>query len=278
MMAERWEPTTKEQLRRLDQLENQARRRWSEYLSRVATAVEPLVFGRTRTPAQVAAATIPLPGLLHRLMVEQDRYMLMTGMAHADYEVRRLRARYAPRQLADTPLARLENIFRVIPQDAIDALEARDLILAGDVEADVLTGLKRISLRGLAGELRPREQEAAVQELLETTAARARNIITTNGTWAYNRGRLAQFAEGEVGHVLFRAILDRVTSHQCRTRHGRIMALTDPRLKENTPPLHGHCRSLLSPVIAEFEPDLMNESWRFDWSGSAALPKGWSTR
>lgn len=277
-MAERWDPTTIEELRRLDQLENQARRRWSDWLNQVARAAEPWVFGRTRTREQVATAAMPLPGTLHRLMVEQDRYMLMTGMAHAEYEVRRLRARYAPRQLADSPLARLEASYWLVPVEAMAALEASDLILAADVEADVLTGLKRISLQGLSGEIRPREQEAAVQQLLETIAARARNIVTTNGTYAYNRGRLAQFAEGGVGHVMFRAILDPVTSRQCRTRHGRIMATNDPRLPKNTPPLHGHCRSLLSPVLAEFEPELMNESWRFNWDGAAALPKGWSTQ
>jgi SPP1 gp7 family putative phage head morphogenesis protein len=187
---------------------------------------------------QITGATLPAPGALGRLLIEQDRHMLMTGMAHADYEVGRLRRRYAPRQLAS--LVDSENAFRVVPEHAMAALQASDLILAVDVEADLLTGLKRIGLQQLAGDIRRREAEAAVAQLANTTAARARNIVTTNGTRAYNQGRLEQFKELDVGHVLFRAILDDVTSRQCRTRHGLIMATNDPRLKQNTPPLHGH--------------------------------------
>lgn len=273
--AERWEPTTKAQLSRLDQLENQARRRWSEWLNALADATASWVLS-PQSAEQISAAPNPLPGALGRLLVEQGRYLLMTGMAHADYEVTRLRERYSPRQLAR--LTDAENQFRVVPTEALESMTARELILAGEVEASVLAGVKRVALQVLAGDLRRKEAERAVQDVLQATAARARNIVTTESTWAYNRGRLAQFGEGGVSHVMFRAIMDAATSQQCRTRHGRIMAMNDPALPRNTPPLHGFCRSILSPIIADLEPGLMNEAWRFNWSGAAALPKGWSTR
>lgn len=273
--AGRWDPTTKAQLRRIDQLENQARRRWSEWLSALADLTLPWVLS-PRSAEQISAEPFPLPGALGRLLVEHGRYMLMTGMAHADYEVIRLRERYAPRHLAR--LVDAENHFRVVPEEALEALRGRELILAGEVEASVLAEIKRVAMRVLTGDLRRRQAEAAVQEVLQSAAARARNIVTTETTWAYNRGRLAQFRQAEVTHVMFRAVMDAVTSQQCRSRHGRIMAIDDPALPQNTPPLHGFCRSILSPVIAELEPGLMSEAWRFNWSGVAALPKGWSTR
>jgi len=269
----RWDPTTRQQLERLDRLENQARRRWSEWLSAVAAAALWWVT-RPTSPEQIANATLPLPGQLARLLTQQGEVMLGTGMAHGDYEVRRLLQRYAG---GPTPaLLRVEANHRVVPVDALRSLHTRSIILAGDVEADVLTGLKRIGMRSLTGQIRPRQAEAAVEQLMQTTAARARNIVTTEGTRDYNAGRVATFKAGEVDHVQFSAILDQKTSHQCRTRHGLIMAMDDPRLKDNTPPLHGHCRSILKPVLARYEPDLMRESWRFDWSNAAALPMGWS--
>lgn len=273
--AGRWDPTTKAQLKRIDQLETQIRRRWSEWLSALADLTLPWVLA-PRSAEQISAEPFPLPGVLGRLLVEHGRYMLMTGMAHADYEITRLRERYAPRQLAR--LVDVEHQFRVIPVEALEAMRGRELILAGEVEASVLVQIKRVAMQVLTGDLRRREAEAEVQRVLEAAAARARNIITTETTWAYNRGRLAQFRQAEVTHVMFRAVMDAVTSQQCRSRHGRIMAIDDPALPQNTPPLHGFCRSILSPIIAELEPGLMSEVWRFDWSRVAALPKGWSTR
>lgn len=273
--AGRWDPTTKAQLKRIDQLETQVRRRWSEWLSALADLTLPWVLA-PRSAEQISAEPFPLPGVLGRLLVEHGRYMLMTGMAHADYEITRLRERYAPRQLAR--LVDVEHQFRVIPVEALEAMRGRELILAGEVEASVLVQIKRVAMQVLTGDLRRREAEAEVQRVLEAAAARARNIITTETTWAYNRGRLAQFRQAEVTHVMFRAVMDAVTSQQCRSRHGRIMAIDDPALPQNTPPLHGFCRSILSPIIAELEPGLMSEVWRFDWSRVAALPKGWSTR
>lgn len=223
---------------------------------------------------QISGASFPLAGALARLLTEQGEYMAMTGMAHAEYEVSRIRQHYAIHQLAN--LIESERQHRILPVEALQNLRARALILAGDVEAGLLTGLKRIAMRVLAGVTRRREAEAEVQQLLNSTAARARNIVTTEGTRDYNQGRLTQFQIGEVDHVMFRATLDQLTSVQCRTRHGLIMATNDSRLATNTPPLHGHCRSLLSPVLAKYEPGLMSESWRFDWSNTAALPKGWN--
>ena len=80
--------------------------------------------------------------------------------------------------------------------------------------------------------------------------ARAENIARTEATTAFNQGRLAAFREtkGFVGAVEFMAITDARTTPICMERDGLVLAIDDPRLPDNTPPLHYMCRSVLSPV------------------------------
>jgi len=80
--------------------------------------------------------------------------------------------------------------------------------------------------------------------------ARAENIARTEATTAFNQGRMAAFREtkGFVGAVEFMAITDARTTPICMERDGLVLAINDPRLPDNTPPLHYMCRSVLSPV------------------------------
>jgi SPP1 gp7 family putative phage head morphogenesis protein len=80
--------------------------------------------------------------------------------------------------------------------------------------------------------------------------ARAENIARTEATTAFNQGRLVAFREtsGFVAAVEFMAITDARTTPICMERDGLVLALDDPRLPANTPPLHYMCRSVLSPV------------------------------
>ncbi len=48
--------------------------------------------------------------------------------------------------------------------------------------------------------------------------------------------------------IQFSCIEDDRCSDICRSRHGRIMLLDDPRVFENIPPLHFQCRSTILPV------------------------------
>jgi len=104
------------------------------------------------------------------------------------------------------------------------------------------------------------------------TNAQLENIARTETTAAFNQGRLAMFrrnADFVIG-VQFIAIHDDRTTNICRERDGLIMRLDDPRVAENTPPLHFQCRSVLSPID------------KYDWAdleaGDAATEKrifGW---
>lgn len=162
---------------------------------------------------------------------------------------------------------------RLIPERAIAAMEARAMVLAGDVEADMVSQVKKALVRYLAGTSR-RETEAALEGILKTHRDRASNITTTESTYSYNRGRLASFAENAVDYIQFSAVNDGRTSAICRSRHGLIMRMDDPRLPGNTPPLHGRCRSVLLPLYSAYQGALITPESQ-DWDHVAALPKGW---
>jgi SPP1 gp7 family putative phage head morphogenesis protein len=121
-----------------------------------------------------------------------------------------------------------------------------------------------------------KDAEKAIAELLCVNMNRAELIVTTETTYAYNRGRLSSFHQNDVDYVRFSAVMDARTSPQCRSRHGLIMAMDDPRLPSNTPPLHGRCRSILTPIYSAYQPELITKE-SLDWSDVKPLPKGWRT-
>ncbi|MDI6711475.1 MAG: minor capsid protein [Bacillota bacterium] len=162
---------------------------------------------------------------------------------------------------------------RVLPVQAIRQMEARQLVLAGVFEFDLIAGVKKILVGHLAGVPR-KDAEAEIAGLIQKTRDRASLIVTTETTYAYNRGRLVAFKESGVDYVRFSAVMDARTSPQCRSRHGKVMRLDDPDLATNTPPLHGRCRSVLTPVYSRYQPELITAEAQ-DWSQVAPLPKGW---
>ena len=78
-------------------------------------------------------------------------------------------------------------------------------------------------------------------------------------------GRLISMkSNDDVIGVEFSAIMDDRTTEICSSRHGLFMRLDDPRLPENTPPLHVRCRSLLLPCTVYDYPDGLLTSHEFD--------------
>jgi SPP1 gp7 family putative phage head morphogenesis protein len=224
------------------------------------------------TEEQIHQFHLTQPAALSRLLKQHARHMLMAGQAHGDAEAKDLQRRFGFR-LADYPTININEGFT--PEEAIRVLDARELVLAGDVEATVVKEIKAILLRHLAG-TSPQATQEAIEDLKGMTMQRAALITITESTYAYNRGRLISYRENNVDHVRFSAILDARTSTVCRSRHGLVMRMDDGSLGANTPPLHGHCRSVLVPIYSRYEPDLITEQ-NTDWSGAAPLPKGWRT-
>lgn len=215
------------------------------------------------------------PGALARILSDHAAEMIGAGQAHAQLLVNDLHQRFKGRRLADYAGFDFEygDDPRVIPEKAVRAMELRSIRLAGDVDGDLLAGVKKIMIRFLTGDTR-RETERALEELLDHNRDRASLITTTETTYSYNRGRLAGFAENQVDYVRFSAVMDGRTSPICRSRHGLIMKMDDPRVAENTPPLHGRCRSVLDPLYSAYQPELIVER-NLDWSNVAPLPPGW---
>lgn len=162
------------------------------------------------------------------------------------------------------------------PEDAIKEMERRNLVLAGGVEADIVQAVKKIMLDHLTGTGRAQTEEK-IADLRKFTESRASKTTTTETTYVCNRARMISYREYHVYYVRFTAIMDARTSPQCKSRHGLVMAMDDPALAANTPPLHGKCRSLLTPIYGRYEPELITAS-NTNWAAVVALPKGWVTR
>lgn len=262
--------------KRLQELENEFLGRYRQYLERV------IHLPHAYSASQVAEIQLPLRGMLAKLLAGYVEDIYAAGRAHGSIFCREMHKKYAPVKLADWQpphvLAGIEydlNSFWLKPEAAIKALEARSILLAGDVDGDILAGVKQVLLQHLQGVPRA-DTEIALTALLAKNENRARLITTTETTYAYNRGRLSSFYADGVDYVQFSAVLDRRTSPQCRSREGKVMRIDNPELPANTPPLHGRCRSILSPVYSEYQPNLIT-SESMDWKNVAPLPKGWRT-
>jgi SPP1 gp7 family putative phage head morphogenesis protein len=158
-------------------------------------------------------------------------------------------------------------------EEAIAILKKRELVLAGEVESDLVTAIKEILLHYLAG-TPLKSTQASIANILDHNMNRASLIVTTETTYAYNRGRLISYRENKVDYVRFSAIMDSRTSQICQSRQGLVMGMDDSDLSSNTPPLHGRCRSVLTPIYSRYEPELITDS-NTNWSDAAPLPKGW---
>lgn len=225
------------------------------------------------TEEQIHQYHLPQPALLSHILFRHVSEMFHSGMAHGDVEAKEIRDKHKLK-LAQLPF--LESMGEIRPEQAIAVLRKRQIVLAGDVESDIATKIKAILLRFLTGES-VSDTNKAVSDLLEHNKNRASLIVTTETTYAYNHGRLVTYRENKVDYVRFSAILDGRTSTICRSRNGLIMAMDDPELAANTPPLHGRCRSVLTPIYSRYEPELIG-SKQTDWSDVVPLPSGWRTK
>lgn len=163
----------------------------------------------------------------------------------------------------------------VIPEEALKFLKGYTPELAGVLERDCLDRVSRAideSMKaGLTVPERVMRVSGALDDLEKFPAHRLAAIARTESLRAYNLGSLStmarlhsrgRFVEG----VEFSAILDGRTSDACKSRHGLRMRLDDPRLEDNTPPLHPNCRSVLVPIVwGEVE-----DGWSSDagWQGA----------
>ncbi|NOV01354.1 minor capsid protein [Paenibacillus planticolens] len=216
---------------------------------------------------------LPQPAQLSSILYQHAAEMLTAGQAHGDAEAKAIRDKRRVK-LADLPI--IDGNREFTPEEAMAILKNRELKLAGVVEADLVTLIKQVLLEHLTGAA-PQSTKGSIAALLDQNKSRASLIVTTETTYAYNRGRLISYRENKVDYVRFSAIMDARTSAVCASRNGKVMRMDDPALGDNTPPLHGRCRSVLTPIYSRYEPDVIEKANK-DWGDVAPLPKGWKTK
>lgn len=141
------------------------------------------------------------------------------------------------------------------------------LKIAGDWEKDKIDKTANIMQNIAKEEYTQKElQKKISEELGMWNMRRVEMIARTETTKMFNFGRIETFREnakngGVTKAVKFSSILDERVTEICRSRHGLVLALDDPRIDENTPPLHINCRSILLPVpVWEFDEEYNNKS------------------
>lgn len=157
----------------------------------------------------------------------------------------------------------------IIPIEAVNWLEGYVPMLAGVLSTDVLEKTREVIRNSLIEGSTLKERMSALRESSEELARmsdlRIEMIARTEVTRADSMGRLISMkANDDVIGVEFSAVMDDRTTEMCIERNGLIMRLDDPRLPENTPPLHVSCRSLLLSLTVYDFPDGVLTSHEFD--------------
>lgn len=249
-------PRLQRQVRILDRWEREFLAAVRKLLAARVNALEPVVKAALEPGGEKVVEKLgrlrALPGDYLPLLERYVGHLLVEGMVQGRSDVEFLRSRLQRRGVR---LAARVDGEPVIPEDAIDFIRHRR-DLGRFFEQDQVDTVRTILDNGL-------KEGATVNQVMDALRialpeaigkARAENIARTEATTAFNQGRMAAFREtkGFVGAVEFMAITDARTTPICMERDGLVLAIDDPRLPDNTPPLHYMCRSVLSPV-SEFE-------------------------
>ena len=159
--------------------------------------------------------------------------------------------------------------YEIIPQEAVNWLNDYVPKLAGIFSASVLEKTREViqasMIAGATLQERMKALRESSEELARMTNQRIEAIARTEITRADSMGRLISMkANDDVIGVEFSAVMDDRTTEMCIERNGLIMRLDDPRLPENTPPIHINCRSLLLSLTVYDFPDGVLTSHEFD--------------
>lgn len=159
--------------------------------------------------------------------------------------------------------------YEIIPIEAVNWLNDYVPKLAGILNTAVLERTREViqksMLEGSTLQERMKALRESSEELTRMTAQRIEAIARTEITRADSMGRLISMkANDDVIGMEFSAVMDDRTTEMCIERNGLVMRLDDPRLPENTPPLHCNCRSLLISLTIYDYPDGVLTSHEFD--------------
>ena len=159
--------------------------------------------------------------------------------------------------------------YEIIPMESVNWLNDYVPKLAGIFSASVLEKTREViqksMLEGSTLQERMKALRESSEELARMTNQRIEAIARTEITRADSIGRLIQMKSNDnVIGVEFSVVMGDRTTEMCIERNGLMMRLDDPRLPENTPPLHVNCRSLLISLTIYDFPDGVLTSHEFD--------------
>lgn len=170
---------------------------------------------------------------------------IISGMLQATKEIKRKRLKYRVKfgiaEILPEP---------VLPEEAIMYLQ-RQTVLQDEWNKDLNIAVSRVLVNALTiGASTEKTIEALRTVFVKFSRQRLEIIARTEATGAYNMGRLMVFEQNAdfVRALQFLAVLDSRVTPICYRRNGLILPINDPRVRENTPPLHYQCRSLWSPI------------------------------
>ena len=249
-------PRLQRQMRILDTWEREFLAAVRKLLQSRVDALEPVVKAALEPDGQAVLEKLgrlqALPGDYLPLLERYVGHVLVEGMVQGRSDLEFLRSRLKSQGVR---LGARVDGEPAVPEGALDFIRHRR-DLGRFFEQDQVDTVRTILDNGLKEGASVKQVMDALQTALPGSIgkARAENIARTEATTAFNQGRLASFREtgGFVAAVEFMAITDARTTPICTERDGLVLALDDPALAANTPPLHYMCRSVLSPV-SEFE-------------------------
>jgi SPP1 gp7 family putative phage head morphogenesis protein len=173
------------------------------------------------------------------------------GFAHARDEVDKAKA-YFKKKYAEAEVE-ASAVEPVVPEDALNWYLTYSIYLAGILDEAILKKAEGIIAQSIQEGLHWKDIVKALQaspEFKGFAETRLATIAKTEGTKAYNKGRLEQFrsTDGYVEAVQYSAILDKRTTPLCRSLHGKIMDINNKLVDVYLPPNHFNCRSIIVPV------------------------------
>lgn len=233
--------------------------------------------------------------LVHEALVHHHPSIVVPGQAEHDNLIKRYSSavwaagyQQGQAEVATHDIHRIHSLHTfsdppgpppLLPKNAIDWANNR-VALQGQWQRSLDGAVTAILVNALETGANLQDTMRALERIFPTfSKSRLENIARTESVAAYNQGRLAAFrANPYVSAVQFSAILDNRTTDICRDRDGLIMALTDPRLLGNTPPLHFQCRSTLVPItryqwLALQDEDKATEKEFFGWVKGEQAPR-----
>ena len=159
--------------------------------------------------------------------------------------------------------------YEIIPMEAVNWLNEYVPKLSGIYGASVLERVSEViqasMLEGSTLQERMKALRESSGELSRMADSRIETIARTEITRADSMGRLISMkCNDDFIGVEFSAVMDDRTTEICTERNGLVMRLDDPRLPENTPPMHPRCRSLLLSLTVYDYPDGLLTSHEFD--------------